>query len=117
MIRTGQKLEFLFSIYILDICFIMPLFILEAVLMAKNMGLGLLTSPALFILGFGILAPLSLEELLKPLLYDMQMDVAGMTMFLALSITYLILALFNLRNLSLRTYNESRLPQGDSAHV
>ena len=103
LLGAGRKLEFLFSIYILDICFIMPLFIIEAYLTARNMGLGLLTSPALFITGFGVLAPLSLGEAMKPCIYDMPMDVAGMTMFLVLSVSYLAMAVLDLRSLS--TYN------------
>jgi hypothetical protein len=50
-----------------------------------------------------VLAPLSLGEALKQYLYGMPMDVAGMTMFLVLSVSYLAVAVLSLRSLS--TYN------------
>ena len=46
------------------------------------LGLGLLLAPALFVLGFALLAPLALVELLKPVVYDITMDTAGMALFL-----------------------------------
>lgn len=102
LIRSGRKIEFLYSIYILDLCFIMPLFIIVAVLTAKNEGLGLLIAPSLFVLGFTLLAPLALGEFFKPLLFDTPMDTAGMGLFLILSLAFLILAVANLRSLKIK---------------
>ena len=101
LIQSGQKLEFTFSIYILDLCFIMPLFVVAAIKTAKKLRLGLVLAPAMFIVGFMILAPLTLTELSKPVLFDMSMDTAGLGMFLTLSIIYIILAIVNLLNLKI----------------
>ncbi|MGM0366100.1 MAG: hypothetical protein ACQEP5_06135 [Actinomycetota bacterium] len=37
---SGQKIEFLYSVYILDFCFIMPAFIIVAIRSVKSEGLG-----------------------------------------------------------------------------
>ncbi|MCK4483826.1 MAG: hypothetical protein KAU89_03310 [Candidatus Thorarchaeota archaeon] len=93
LMQAGQKIEFIYSIYILDLCFIMPMFAFIGILAAKNKGLGLLVTPFLLILGFLILIPLPLGELLKPLLYGVPMDPAGMGLFLILSVIFFILAI------------------------
>lgn len=91
LLMTGEKIEFLYSTYILDLCFIMPAFIIAAVVAARRDVMGLLLTPALFVMGFTLLAPLALSEFLKPLLYDLSMDTAEMGLFLLLSILFLIL--------------------------
>ncbi|MBN2411787.1 hypothetical protein JXQ31_08845 [candidate division KSB1 bacterium] len=99
LIRFGQKIEFMYSIYILDLCFIMPAFVMLAVMTARNKGLGLVLTPALFVLGFTLLAPLAVGEFLKPLLFHQPMDTAGMWLFLCLSILFLSLAVICCRKL------------------
>lgn len=99
LIQTGQKLEFTFSIYILDLCFIMPLFVVTAIKTIKSINWGLLLTPSLFIVGFSVLAPLGFAEFLKPIMFDMTMEIEILGMFLTLSIIYLILAFLNLANL------------------
>jgi hypothetical protein len=54
--------------------------------------LGLVSLPALFILGTGILAPLALAELLKPPLYGEPMDMGELLLYGILSLVFLILA-------------------------
>ncbi len=101
LIRAGQKIEFIYSVYILDLCFIMPAFIVIAVKVAKNNGLGLLLAPALFVVGFTLLFPLVVGEFLKPLVYSQPMDVAGMSLFLTLSILFFIMTVFHLKTLKI----------------
>lgn len=101
LIQAGQKIEFLYSIYILDLCFIMPAFIIIAWMTAKKEGLGLLLTPALLVLGFTLLAPLALGEFLKPLIYQLPMDMAGMLLFLCLSIIFFVLAVVYFLNLKI----------------
>jgi len=67
-----------YSIYILDLCFIMPAFIIVAVMTLKKRGLGFLLTPALYIMGFTLLFPLAQGEFIKPFLYDFLMDIAGL---------------------------------------
>lgn len=98
LMQTGQRIEFLYSIYILDLCFIMPAFVLLAVMTLKKQGLGLVLTPALFVLGFTLIFSLVLGELVKPF-YRLTPDVAGVMMSLLLSLLFLILAGFHLWNL------------------
>ncbi len=98
LIKTGQKIEFLYSIYILDLCFIMPAFIIVAIKIIKNQVLGLLLAPALFILGFTLLFPVGAGELIKPL-YNLPVDTAGLYLFLSLSFLFLVIAVLYLHRL------------------
>lgn len=102
-VQSGQKIEFYYSIYILDCCFIFPLFIIVAMMAAKNEGLGLLLTPALFIKGFTLLFSVALGGILK-LLYHQQVD-AGEWMYLGLSMVFLILSVVYFRNLKLNGEN------------
>lgn len=65
LIQHAHRIEFYYSIYILDLCFVMPAFLIVAYQTARNTGFGLLLTPALFIKGFTILFPLAIAELLK----------------------------------------------------
>lgn len=100
LIEVGEKIEYYYSIYIIDLCIIMPAFIIAAVKTIKNKGLGLFISPALFILGFSILFPVGLGELIKPH-YNQVTDTGGMLLYLSLSVIFLILSIINLVNLKI----------------
>lgn len=92
LIQDGDKLEFLFSIYILDLCFIMPAFLIYALRTLKGDNTASFAVPSLLLSGFMILAPLSLGELLRPLVFDLSMDLGGMALFLVLSVIFLLLS-------------------------
>ena len=66
LIRDHNRIEFLYSIYILDLCFVMPAFFLTAIMSLRKNGLGLVLMPAIYILGFFVIFPLGLGELAKP---------------------------------------------------
>lgn len=72
LMRDHNRIEFFYSIYILDLCFVMPSFFMTAVMSLRKMPLGIMMAPALMILGFFVIFPLALNELAKP--------AAGMTM-------------------------------------
>jgi len=99
LIQNADKLEFMYSIYILDICFIMPAFVIMAYKYIRKDSLGIALTPSLFIVGFTLLFPLSMTEALKPVVFDQTMDVAGMGLFLVLSVIYVGLAILNLRSI------------------
>lgn len=60
LIQTRQKLEFLYPIYILDLCFIMPLFVMAAVKTAKNAEEGPILTPSTLYSGFHCSCPSSI---------------------------------------------------------
>jgi hypothetical protein len=92
LLQTGNRIENTFSIFIIDLCFIMPAFVITAVMAIRRQLLGLVGLPALFVLGVGILSPLALAELVKPGRYGMPMDAGPLAMFAVLSVAFLIFA-------------------------
>jgi hypothetical protein len=66
LMRDRNRIEYLYSIYILDLCFIMPAFCMTALMSLRRMPLGILLGPAIMILGFFVIFPLGLNELAKP---------------------------------------------------
>jgi len=66
-VQAGDKIEFLYSVYILDLCFIMPAFVIIGITALSKAGLGLLLIHAMFILGFTLIFSLAVSEAVKPL--------------------------------------------------
>lgn len=66
LLREHNRIEYLYSIYILDLCFVMPAFFMTAVMSLRRMPLGILMAPAMLIMGFFVIFPLGLNELAKP---------------------------------------------------
>jgi hypothetical protein len=100
LVQAGEKIEFLYSIYILDLCFIMPAFVIIGIMALRKAGLGLLLIPAMFILGFTLIFSLAVSEIVK-LLYDLAITIGGLVPSLVLSILFLVLAALHLRKLRL----------------
>jgi len=103
LMHSGEKLEFLYSIYILDLCFIMPAFLIAAFMTAKDHGLGLLITPALFVHGFTLLFPVALGGMLKPL-YQQASSPGEVGFFLVLSVMFLALGIVYLRYMRTRVH-------------
>lgn len=99
-VQTGDKIEFLYSVYILDLCFIMPAFIVLGVMTARNKGMGLLLTPAMFILGFTLIFSLAVSESVKPL-YNMTVSAGGLVPSLVLSILFLVLAFLHFQKMKI----------------
>lgn len=104
LIQTGEKIEFLYSVYILDLCFIMPVFVITGIMVLKKAALGLVLIPAMFILGFTLIFSLAVSEMVKPL-YDMNITTGGLVPALLLSVLFLILAILYLRGLKMDSGN------------
>ncbi len=100
LVQAGDKIEFLYSVYILDLCFIMPAFIVLGIMTARNKGMGLLLTPSMFILGFTLIFSLAISESVKPL-YDMTVSAGGLVPSLGLSVLFLVMAALHLRRLRL----------------
>lgn len=66
LMRTHNRIDFMYSIFILDLCFVMPAFFITAIMSLRRMPLGILLIPAILILGFFVIFPLGLNELAKP---------------------------------------------------
>ncbi len=100
LMRAHNRIEFLYSIYILDLCFVMPAFVISAVMALRRMPLGILMGPALMITGFFVIFPLGLNELAKPAA-GMAMSVGPMLVSFIFAAYMLILAGLQLRMIRL----------------
>jgi hypothetical protein len=98
LIQAGQRIEFTYSIFILDLSFIMPAFFILAGMTAKKRGLGLVLTPALYVLGFTLLFPVGLGEFIKPF-YNLPIDPFGVVLYLGIAALFLVLAVIYLRDL------------------
>jgi hypothetical protein len=101
LIQTRTKPEFLYSIYIIDICFILPSLFLSGLLASRNKGLGVSMLLPTSIIGLMILAPLWLSEATKPAFYGLPINYPEMSLFLVVSTIFLVSIILNLRSLDL----------------
>jgi hypothetical protein len=96
LMREHNRIEFLYSIYILDLCFVMPAFFISAVMSLRRMPLGILMAPAILITGFFVIFPLGLNELAKPSA-GMPMNVGSLMISFVFAFFMLALAVIQLR--------------------
>ena len=89
------------NVYILDICFVLPVFAIMAVMLLKKEDFAILLTPVLFIKGFTLCISVALGELLKPL-YDLTWNKFNAFLFIFLTLACLVLAVlyFNKLNYS-----------------
>jgi multisubunit Na+/H+ antiporter MnhF subunit len=98
LMSSGEKIDSLYSIFILDLCFIMPAFLVLGVMTYRNRSLGLVLLPAMFILGFTLIFSLALGELVAPL-FGGEIEIGSLMMSLALSFLFLALGVVHLARL------------------
>ncbi|MBN1368624.1 MAG: hypothetical protein JW954_00120 [Dehalococcoidaceae bacterium] len=104
LIQTGNKIEFLYSVYILDLCFIMPAFFITGIMALKKMPAGILTLPATFVLGFALMLSLAIAEVVKPI-YNLQTDTGGLILYSSLSAVFLVLGAFYINKMKPKPSN------------
>jgi len=92
LLRGGRQIDHLYSIYIIDLSFIMPAFVIAALFALRRHPVGVMGLPALFVVGVGILSPLALAEWIKPARYDLPSDIGALTLYGVLSASFIILA-------------------------
>jgi hypothetical protein len=105
LIERGEKIESMYSIFILDLSFIMPAFFILAILSAKKQGFGLLMTPALYVLGFTLLFPVGMAEFIKPF-FELPVDPSGAVLYLGISALFLLVAFIYLRRLEFKVGNQ-----------
>jgi hypothetical protein len=88
LLESGTRVDVLYSIYVIDLSFVMPALAVAAVLALRRHPVGLMGLPALFVLGAGILSPLALAELLKPGRYGQPFDAGGFWLYAGLSAAF-----------------------------
>ena len=95
-----MRIEYLYSIYVLDLCFVMPAFFMTALMSLRGRPVGILMTPAIMILGFFVIFPLGLNELAKPS-WGMPVNYGSMAFSFAFSVYMLDLAFAQLRAIRL----------------
>lgn len=95
LMKSGNQINNLYSIYILDLSFVMPAFFIAAILTFLKKPLGYILTPAIDIVGIFVIFPLGLGELAKPF-FGMTPDYQGMTMSFVLSGLFLFAAAWQL---------------------
>lgn len=98
LMHTGEQIDSLYSIFVLDLCFIMPAFLILSVLTYRNHGTGLLLLPAIYVLGFTLIFSLAVGELVKPM-FNATLSPSAFWPALALSMLFLILGILHLSKL------------------
>jgi hypothetical protein len=88
LMATKTQIQNLYSIYLLDLVFVMPSFTITAAMTFRKNPLGYILTPAMFILGIFVIFPLGLGELAQPM-FGMAMDVKSMGMSFMLSALFL----------------------------
>lgn len=95
LMQEHKRIEYLYSIYILDLGFIMPAFIITAIMSLRRIPLGILLAPAIMIIGFFVIFPLGLNELAKPA-FGMAINYGSMAISFIFSIYMLAIAVLQL---------------------
>lgn len=91
LIQNADRIEYTFSVYVIDLSFIMPAMAIAGILALRRHALGIVSLPALFILGAGILSPLAIAELIKPARYGLTTNTGDLLLFGILSLIFLAL--------------------------
>lgn len=107
LMRTGEQIDSLYSIFILDLCFVMPAFLILSVLTYRNHGTGLLLLPAAYVLGFTLIFSLAVGELVKPM-FNATLIPAAFGPELALSLLFLVLGILHLSKLQVGSRKQHR---------
>jgi len=101
LLISGQRIENTYGVFIMDLCFIMPAFIILAVMLMKKNGYGVLLTPALFVLGVTLLFPVGMAEPVK-LIYamDIPFDAGSLLMYCGISMIFLVLSVIYIKKLN-----------------
>lgn len=95
LMAARQKIETIYSVFILDLCFIMPAFLVLAVAAFRGRKIGLLLLPAAYVLGFALIFSLAAAEPAKEL-FGARFDPVAFGAWLALSVFFFVLGAVHL---------------------
>ncbi|SIQ03291.1 hypothetical protein [Halanaerobium kushneri] len=102
LMAAGEKKEFTFSIYILDLIFVLPAMIITALILIKDKIIGYLLAPALFFKAFTLLFSVAIGSFLRPL-YNVNFSAEQAFFYLILSLSFLALSILNFVQLKITT--------------
>ncbi len=94
LICNGTKIEFFYSVFILDLCFIMPFFLIISIMSFWNKSLGTILTPCGLVFGSVLLLSVGIGEILKPY-FHATLDFGGICFYLGLAVVFGVLSLVN----------------------
>jgi hypothetical protein len=94
-----EQIDSLYSIFILDLAFIMPAFLLVAVGLFRGRNWAVVLAPVMFVLGAVLIFSLALGELVKPA-FGSAITMAGLLPPTLLTVLFVVLAALHLKKLS-----------------
>ena len=100
LIINSYRIEYTFSVFIIDLVFVMPALFIAAVMTLRNKAFGIINLSSLFILSFFILFPLALGEIIKPAVFNVNSNIGELSLYLALSVSFIIFAILGLSYIS-----------------
>jgi hypothetical protein len=112
---TREQIDSLYSIFILDLVFIMPAFLLVAVGQFRDRGWAVLLAPVMFVFGAVLIFSLALGELVKPA-FGSPITMAGLLPPTLLTALFVALAVLHLKKLSFRPSAHRPTEPGLSTH-
>ena len=114
LMRTGEQIDSLYSIFILDLCFIMPAFLILSILAFRSHTMGLIFLPALYILGFTLIFSLAIGEIVKPL-FNATLSPSALWPAVLLSMLFLVLGTLHLNRLTIHTQDQPTHPEAPAS--
>jgi hypothetical protein len=111
-----DQIDSLYSIFILDMVFIMPAFLLVGVGLFRDRGWAIVLAPVMFVLGAVLIFSLALGELVKPA-FGAPITVAGLVPPTLLTVLFVGLAVLHLKRLSFGSIALSANERGDSRQM
>lgn len=98
----GNKIESAYSVYILDMAFVLPLFVVIPVMALKGRELGLILMPVLFIKGFTLLFSVALGVFLKPYFHQ-ETNLAEFFLYFLISILFFAIAILYFKSMKVQS--------------
>jgi hypothetical protein len=97
-IQNGSRpgaigLTFNYYVYILDLCFILPVCVMASVFLFQKKNLGLLLGGLLSIFGFALMLWVALGFFCQPL-FHLKIDISGTVQFSIITFVFLVLSIF-----------------------
>lgn len=103
LMQTGNQIDQLYSIFILDLCFIMPAFAVLSYYTFKNKAIGLVLLPGVYLFGFVLIFSLVVGELVKPT-FDLSINYGSLWQSLILSSFFLLIGTLHLWKLQIQKH-------------
>ena len=100
LIKQGTKIEFTFSVYILDMIFIMPAFLIIASLLSKKSKVAYVFAPVMFFKSFTLLFSVGLGSFIRIYL-NMPSNYQEGLPYIGLSFIFLGISLAIIKNLNI----------------